>query len=290
MKTLLKVVNATKHLFSNELKHSAKEYIAELNGFTAFARKKPSFIVAGVKKGGSTSLYNYLVKHPSIDSILQKEVHYFDIYFDKGKNWYLGNFPLKFLNSNIVGEATPTYLYAKESIDRIYQFNKDFKIIFLLRNPILRSYSEFKYGVKLGLRDENESFNKRILTEINWLNDNINSLYESNESFDLVRQKCHCIGSSLYNIWIKEWLKVFPKEQVKIVISENLFKNTQEELDEIFEFLGVDDFKLKNLKPHNINSYKDLDEETFNSLNSFFKPHVDELKAITKLDLKEWAL
>lgn len=53
----------------------------------------PHFLIIGAQKSGTTSLYNYLIEHPLIIPALNKEIHFFDIYFEKGLNWYLSHFP-----------------------------------------------------------------------------------------------------------------------------------------------------------------------------------------------------
>ena len=56
-------------------------------------RMMPDFIIIGTQKGGTTSLYRYLIEHPCIAPIYIKEPHFFDIYFYKGLHWYRAHFP-----------------------------------------------------------------------------------------------------------------------------------------------------------------------------------------------------
>ncbi|MGD1849381.1 MAG: hypothetical protein ACFCBU_01830, partial [Cyanophyceae cyanobacterium] len=49
----------------------------------------PFFLIIGVQKGGTTSLYRYLQQHPQVHSALTKEIHFFDLNLDKGWGWYL---------------------------------------------------------------------------------------------------------------------------------------------------------------------------------------------------------
>src|SRR5436305_2012500 len=60
---------------------------------TSWMRLMPDFIIIGVQKGGTTSLYNYLVEHPGIAPIYIKEPHFFDLYYSKGPAWYRSHFP-----------------------------------------------------------------------------------------------------------------------------------------------------------------------------------------------------
>src|SRR5947199_6934794 len=62
-------------------------------GITAPLRLLPDFLIIGTQRGGTTSLYHYLQAHPCIGPASTKEVHFFDMRFNKGLAWYRGHFP-----------------------------------------------------------------------------------------------------------------------------------------------------------------------------------------------------
>ena len=62
---------------------------------TSFARPLPDFLILGAQKAGTTALYSYLRRHPSITGPSWKEVSYFDRHYARGAAWYRGNFPNK---------------------------------------------------------------------------------------------------------------------------------------------------------------------------------------------------
>ena len=79
-------------------------------------RMVPDFIIIGAQKGGTTSLYRYLIEHPNIAPIYVKEPHFFDIYYHKGLGWYRSHFPTavekyyaRYVQKHdlITGEASP---------------------------------------------------------------------------------------------------------------------------------------------------------------------------------------
>ncbi len=102
------------------------------------------FLIAGVQKGGTFSLYRLLERHPEISLSKAKEVHF----FDNGEiDWssprygpYHRNFP-RWREGQVRGEATPIYIYWPEALERIRTYNPDIKLILLLRDPIERTYS-----------------------------------------------------------------------------------------------------------------------------------------------------
>ncbi|HEY8004785.1 MAG TPA: hypothetical protein VIE16_11185, partial [Phenylobacterium sp.] len=77
------------------------------------AEDRVAFIVAGVQKGGTTALFDYLGEAPDLSLSRVKEVHFFD---DDAQDWarpgydaYHANFDA--FDGRPRGEATPSYLY-----------------------------------------------------------------------------------------------------------------------------------------------------------------------------------
>ena len=67
---------------------------------TSGLRPGPDFVIIGAKRGGTTSLYNYLLEHPSIQPLFPgrqhiKGVHYYDSNYARGLRWYRSHFPLE---------------------------------------------------------------------------------------------------------------------------------------------------------------------------------------------------
>ena len=53
----------------------------------------PDFVIVGVMKCGTTSLFNHLISHPCIAEPLVKGVKYYNKSFDRGEGWYRAHFP-----------------------------------------------------------------------------------------------------------------------------------------------------------------------------------------------------
>ena len=87
--------------------------------------RKVAFIVAGVQKGGTTALFDYLGEEPALSLAREKEVHFFD---DEDQDWaapdygaYHAHFAAP--DGRQRGEATPIYLYWPGSLERIAAYN-----------------------------------------------------------------------------------------------------------------------------------------------------------------------
>ena len=114
----------------------------------------PNLFVAGVPKAGTTSLFHYLALHPDVFPSSRKEPGFFHPFkikdMDKNLEAYK-KFFAGYSAQRYVMEATPGYFYGgKESADAINNFSPESKIIIVLRNPVQRLFSFYKYKKSLG--------------------------------------------------------------------------------------------------------------------------------------------
>jgi len=207
----------------------------------------PNFIICGTQKGGTTSLYNYLKEHPQIYLPPKKEIHFFDLYFKRSIEWYRKHFiGAESQRFKAIGEATPSYMYLEEVAERIHNTLPEVKLIFILRNPVDRAYSHYWHEVRLGY--EWLSFEEAIKAEPERLarGDIISRLHYS------------YLDRGKYIIQIDRFRKYFSKDQMLIIIAEELWSNPEQVMRKVFEFLGVDPtFKSKTwYKKFNVGNKK----------------------------------
>ena len=112
-----------------------------------------NFLIAGVQKAGTSSLYQLLKRHPAVGLSSVKEVHFFD---DENLDWskppydrYHSYFP-KRRRATAWGEATPIYSYWPNALERIKAYRPDMKLILLFRDPISRAYSAWSHQRRSG--------------------------------------------------------------------------------------------------------------------------------------------
>jgi len=55
----------------------------------------PDFLIIGAQKCGTTSLFYYLSQHPDLSLPKLKEIHFFDLNYEKGIDWYYSFFRSK---------------------------------------------------------------------------------------------------------------------------------------------------------------------------------------------------
>lgn len=192
----------------------------------------PSFIIAGAQKCATTSLYAYLDTHPEIFMSPKKQIHFFDNSYNKGYKWYEKHFSGSYLSkykrkadTQIAGEATPSYMLYNEIPERIYKYNPNMKLIFILRNPVSRAWSQYTH--ECFYAHEDLPFMEALKAEEERIK--ISKYYLNHFSY----KKRGCYAELLDN-----YLAFFPKEQIYLLLQENLYQNPIDELNKIASFLG----------------------------------------------------
>jgi len=210
----------------------------------------PNFFIVGAMKCGTTSLNEYLKHHPEIFMSEIKEPHYFSksIEYDSiflgehlisEKEEYLHLFE-NVKDEKIVGEASTTYLPDPEAPKLIHQIVPNARILISVRDPVERALSH--YSPLIQSQHKIGTFHEQIQDEFKHLKDNDIS-------------KLGLLKCGLYFEGIKRYLDIFEKNHVKIIIFEELVKNTQGILEEILRFLGVTS-TIHNFKPQVHNPYR----------------------------------
>ena len=242
---------------------------------TSKKRMLPEFLIIGSQRAGTTSLYNYLSGHPSVLRAVVKEVHFFDNSFNKGLDWYRGNFPLltstKGERRTITGEATPYYIFHPHAARRIAGIFPSIKIIVLLRNPVDRAYSHYQHEVGLGV--ENLSFEEAIAQEDTRLEGEVNKLITDENYRSFNHQHFTYLSRGKYVDQLKHWNTFFPEVQIHIIKSEDLFQSRQETFSQVLDFLDLPDWKLPKSRIHNQLQYQGINSSTRERLCAYFEPY-----------------
>lgn len=219
--------------------------------------KKPNFFVVGAAKAGTSSIGDYLSRHPSVYISPIKEPHFFskDIrmadfradyreraFFDVEA--YLKNHPLphkhiahiddesqylelfrEVKNEKAIGELSAGYLYSNCAAENLFKFNPDARIVMVLRQPVERAYSHYLMDVR-DLWSCDSGF--------------INALERDFASSEKGWGKSHLyVELGLYFEQVSRYLKRFPESQVKIFLYEDFKNDPVGFIQELCEFLEV---------------------------------------------------
>ena len=206
-------------------------------------RTLPDFLIIGAQKCGTTFLYQLLVQHPRVKPAFVKEVHYFDLNFRKGDNWYRSHFPLRMGNTRayITGEASPYYLFHPHAARRASTVVPEAKLIVLLRNPVDRAYSHYYHQVKRVTEEARETlkFEEAIEAEESLLPAEVNKMLEDEHYKSLGHRTRSYLSRGRYMDQLLVWARFFPRRQLLVLKSEDLFDDTTNALERVLEFLAL---------------------------------------------------
>jgi len=240
---------------------------------------KINLILAGTQKGGTSALDIYLRKHNEILMANTKEVHYFDTEnnFSSEIDYatYHSNFSLP-TNRKIIGESTPIYMYWYHAPQRMWAYNPEMKIIVVLRNPIDRAYSHWNMERERG--KEQLSFFEAIHNEQS----------RCKESLPLQHRVYSYIDRGYYCEQLKRLFHFFPKESVLVLKSQELKNNLTYTLNEISDFLEIEQFK--KIKHKNIHSrkYTKINENDKYYLKDVYNYEIKQLEKLLSWDCSDW--
>jgi hypothetical protein len=203
--------------------------------FDLLTMNRPNFFIVGTPKAGTTSLYYYLEEHPDIFMSPIKETNYFS--FDEIKSQglfyneehissqsqYLEQFK-EVKNEKAIGEASVSYLYYPAVTSKIKEFNPESKIIIVLRNPVERGFSHYLMDRRLGF--------------VTLSYEEIVSLKTQHPKSELYFQQYVALGQ--YYEQVKRYLTLFGEKQVKILYYEDIVKDIEKVIKELYTFLEVD--------------------------------------------------
>ncbi|MBK4729296.1 sulfotransferase domain-containing protein [Oxynema sp. CENA135] len=237
----------------------------------------PDFLIIGAQKCGTTSLYHYLVQHPKIIPARQKEVHFFDLNFDRGLEWYAAQFfPESYEDGRLTGEASPYYVFHPLVAKRVYESFPKIKLILLLRNPIDRAWSHYHHEVRWGF--ESLSFEEAIASEPKRLAGEEEKMREDPSYYSYNHQHYTYLARGIYAEQIAEWLQYFDRDRLLILKSEELSTHPDEMMAETCAFLGVEAIAVDASTKYNSGEYSQIPEKYRQELAKYFHPHNRRLK------------
>ena len=247
----------------------------------------PDFLIIGAARAGTTSLYQYLAQHPSIEPCVVKQLHYFDQYFERGTNWYKVNFPTKWKKfvatkikkkKFITGEATPYYLHDPNAPKRVHDLIPDVKLIVLLRNPIDRAYSHYKR--KKRNHTEELTFEEATKQEEKRIHGEMEKMIKNQNYFSYIYHRLSYISTGLYAEHLERWYKEFPRNQILVIQSEEFLKNTKKVYNQVLDFLDMPKFELKEYKKFQKSDESTIEPTTRKQLSEFCKPYNEKLYSL----------
>jgi len=241
-------------------------------------RLRPSAVIIGAQKCGTTSLFKYLREHPRIRAPRTKESRYFDKRWDRGLEWYARQFPRRrpLPGSQTTIDASPASLFDPQAPARAARTLPDATIIVLLRNPIDRAYSHYRHNIRRGRAVD--SFEAEIEKEPERVQRAVATLQTQGRYINKDFFHASYLTRGQYAGQIRAWLEHFDPSRTIILQSEAMFADPQRSLDAVTDRLGLPRHRLRNPEAHGFGGAHDpVKPETRAALERYFAPFNREL-------------
>jgi hypothetical protein len=221
---------------------------------TYWARVRPTFLVIGAQRSGTTSLNDYLDEHPSVHCAAVKEVQYFHCYHEKGERWYRSRFPWPSADlarrrtgstSRRSERTSPDYIFDPRAPARVHAFDARMRLIVVLRDPVERAYSHWRMEQRRGR--ELLSFEQALDREEAELPGELALLLETSGYHDAPFRTSY-VARGRYAEQLERWLELFPREQLLVLTSDDLFVQPKDTMARIADFLGVPAWQAENYR------------------------------------------
>lgn len=211
---------------------------AQLRGSSRWSSALPDFVIAGVQKGGTTFLFQEMLRHPHVKASLTKEVHFFDQHFDRGLVWYRGMFPRSIRRAPILrAEASPSYIFEPHALERIRNTLDDVRLIVVVRDPVARAHSHYLHERRLGYEPAT-TFEEALALEGGRL-DAIASLPVDDPGARFVRSHFTYVARGMYVPQLEHAADLFGRDRLLVLFSENLFASPDSIVQEALDFVGA---------------------------------------------------
>jgi hypothetical protein len=279
---------------SGPVRTGAKRSLRLYGELTAGLRDLPDFMIIGAKRGGTTSLYNYLLEHPRVLPLLPsrqriKGAHFFDSNFSRGMRWYRSHFPTGAYRRVrerdgrpvVAGEASPYYLFHPLAAERAARLVPDTKLIVLLRDPVERAWSHYKERVRHGA--EPLGFEEAIELEPERLRGEAERIVSEPGYLSYAHEQQSYLAQGRYLDCVPPWLDRFPPERTLIMPSEEMYADPQATLDRVTEFLGLPAWRLEDRTKHNYHPAAGLPKATRSELSARFAEHNRDLAKLLEM-------
>jgi len=221
-------------------------------------RVRPTFLIVGAPKSGTTSLYHYLNQHPQVCMSRPKETRFFELEYHRGMRFYSQTYFKDCQGQAAIGEASPSYLYLPYVPARIKQQLPDAKLVAILRNPVDRAFSHWWMTFSMGA--EKLSFEAAIKANLEQLRSGFSfdgadgeqlwreSIYWG-QTQRTVRRRWY-LDMGHYAKQLERYLALFPRSQMKVLLFSDLLQSPSALTSELAGFLGVSpEFELTDRAP-----------------------------------------
>lgn len=246
---------------------------------TSPARVLPAFLIVGAQRCGTTTLYSALGEHPGVLPAARKEVHYFDLAYERKLGWYRAHFPLEARARRIARatgipplafEASPYYMFHPLACERIARDLPGVKVVVLVRDPVERAHSAHAHESALGF--ETQPFEVALELEDIRLEGEVEQMLSDPRHVSYSHQHHAYRARGQYVEQLERLETLFGRERIHVIDSGDFFAQPERTYDALLEFLelphrGYPPFEAQNVQPR-----RPMPESARLKLEAHFQP------------------
>ena len=274
-----------------QAREQVRELLVRYGEKTSDRRPLPDFLIIGTKRGGTTSLWRYLIQHPLVPRLFPawntKTSHYFEENYGRGEAWYRSHFPTARQREALsrrhgggpvkAGEAAPLYMFHPLAASRVAALMPSVRIVVLLRNPVERAYSHWKErrgeGVEpLSFREALAAEPERTAGERERLIADPTYVSTAYDWYTYRQRGC-------YLEHLEPWLSLFDPGQLLIMPSETFYRSPASSFADICSFIGLPPHGLPSYDVHNDRPSRGMDDDIRAELTAYYRPHNQALES-----------
>gem|GEM_PF-3989170 len=210
----------------------------------------------------------------------QKEIHFFN-----RETITLKEYREMFQEGKINGEKTPGYVRSKKAMERIHALVPEVRLIVTLRYPVQAVHSFYEQRVRSFYLNKVHSINPADISFTDIILGDLDIRAVSMANYNYI----HLLKNNV--------LRIFQREQLKIIIQEDMQNDPEKMLRDIFEFLGVEFEQLNIMNNKSYDSdyrYQHINYDTpeygsaLRKIMHYYRPTIDELYQFLGRKIEDW--
>lgn len=231
------------------------------------------FLGIGAQKCGTTWIFSQLKKHPQIRFPGGKEVHFWDLRYERGTSWWINLFETESTEIK-QGEITPAYAVLESSrIAELYRLAPQVRLFYSIRNPIARAWSSALMAMRRAEMTLDETSDR-------WFIDHFNSAGSRHRGD--------------YRRCMETWLSIFPTDAFKLIFFDDIVSSPRAVMTELAEHLGIAPSPFLELSlgdltmPVSEGAVVNLPPALLDHLRTLYAPSIRLLGNSVGRDLNSW--
>jgi hypothetical protein len=178
----------------------------------------PNFVYIGPDKAGSSWLHDVLRTHPQVFLTSAKGLYFFDRYYDRGLEWYVGQFDDARPDHLVRGEVCQDYLAHPDAAERMARSLGEVRLMVTLRDPAERAFSSYLHMIRSGWR--------------------------TGTFLEAVSSYPELLEHGRYGTQLERFRSRFGRDALHVAVFDDLETDAQAFLDTLTDWLGIERMRL----------------------------------------------